>query len=453
MPTPNVFFGVKFFLPCQAGSNATKNTKERNFVTCNTKGGNLLSYLTRNEAVDKENIETISVIEKLAEHTETSHKDMLDYARSRPGSTGAFNEKGEIDKEGLDVIKKDLQQTKSIVWTSVLSFEDKYGKQFCPNKKAGMELIQAELKHLFNNSHLKYENINWYAAMHTNTDNRHIHIVFWEKQPIYTKKHSQNYLFADKGKLANKALNDFKFAVARHFEEKRADRYTMRNTLRNGFKSTIRETNYFDAIQELRSEIKQQNRYAFAALPRPLQDQIMAFAFDVIKAKPELQEEHDKYINTLMAQQKKYFDTCKENNIEPSEEVKQFVNTRTRELYLQLGNDVCNTIKQLDKDISPYEKPKSNATKNTQKEDPATQDLVKKAAKHLRYYKAEKSIEHKETIRLAVLAQRTIKGLCNAAVGLLEQRFDNSFNRYQTALNEQKRKKQKEEKEKETVNE
>ena len=61
---------------------------------------------------------------------------------------------------------------------------------------------------------INYDNIIWFAGLHENTDNRHIHLAFFEKEPL-CKRANKNGLFYHQGKLLPLAINNFKI----HIEE------------------------------------------------------------------------------------------------------------------------------------------------------------------------------------------------------------------------------------------
>jgi hypothetical protein len=358
MATPNVIVGIDYhgvytdkklpnFDNAKSIDNWLKLKKKSEFVRGNQKNGNLFNYLTRPNAASKNDIKTIKAIEYKAEYTDTSEKDILNYASNRPGSTGAFDAQGDINTEKGKSIRAELQTTKSIVWTTIISFERQYGDKFCRNKNDAKVLLEAALKRLFAKSHLKYENINWYAAMHTNTDNKHIHLVFWEKQPIYTKKNSTALQYAQRGKLSQDAINDFKFSIANYFEHKKLDYYTMRDNLRNSLKSSLQNGYYQAELSSLSAQIINAHIYQYAKLPADLQNKIKLFVNKITEHISELKNQKTNYISELMKTQQHYMNICQENQIPVTSEIKDFVNRRIAEMYTKLGNAVVQSVQKL----------------------------------------------------------------------------------------------------------
>lgn len=362
MPTPDIVFSLEYNLLYKPGSRPAfgynRNgelidlKKRSDFVRCKSSNGNLFDYLTRADATDKYDAETIKMVEEITEHTDITKGDILNYASNRPGSTGAFDKDGDISKEKASVIKNELQKTNSIVWTGILSFEEVYGKKYCRNKKDAADLLENTFKNLFKQSHLKYDNIAWFAAMHTNTENPHIHICFWEKEPLFTKRGGQELQYSTLGKINPVAVDDFKFSIANYFEEQHLDFYTLRDNIRNSLKTSLKEnTEYLQQLTKIQKSLSAGNTYQYAKLPGELQLEIRKFALAVIENSPDLKEKKNDYIKELQKTQQRYLDICKKNEIQPTIAIKEFVNTRTEELYNKLGNDVCKAIKELDKEL------------------------------------------------------------------------------------------------------
>jgi hypothetical protein len=355
MGTPNVNFILEYNLPYAPGAPKNMYTKRRDFVSCSDGSHNLYNYLTRPGAADKNDINTIEAAKALAEHTEASEQDLLSYAKNRPGSTGAFDANGDISPERAAEIRSELQKTKSIIWSGVLSFEEEYGKKYCNDKAAAQKLITKTLKSLFAKSHLKYENISWYAALHENTDNRHIHICFWEKEPTFTKKGSNEYHFAERGKFRTEALDNFKFAVAKHFEIESMDSYKTRDAFRADFRKNINTEKKKTPLLSILDDVSKSGSWQFARQTPETQDKILKFAMELIKANDNLKSQYDKYVSELVQQQQKYFDICNTNKLTVDDKIKNFANNNINELHNRIGNDVLYCIQKFGEEYKKFQ--------------------------------------------------------------------------------------------------
>jgi hypothetical protein len=355
MGTPNVNFILEYNLPYAPGAAKNIYTERRDFVSCSDGSHNLYNYLTRPGAADKNDINTIEAAKALAEHTEASEQDLLSYAKNRPGSTGAFDANGDISEERAAEIRAELQKTKSIIWSGVLSFEEEYGKKFCNDKAAAQKLIKSTLKSLFAKSHLKYENIEWYAALHENTDNRHIHICFWEKEPTFTKKGSSEYHFAERGKFRTEALDNFKFAVAKYFEVESMNSYKTRDAFRADFRKNINTERRKEPLIAILDDVKKSGSWQYARQKPETQDKILKFAMDLIKANDNLKAQYDKYVSELIEQQQKYLDICNANKLTIDDKIKNFANNNINELHNRIGNDVLYCVQKFEEEYKKFQ--------------------------------------------------------------------------------------------------
>ena len=62
--------------------------------------------------------------------------------------------------------------------------ETEYGLNNVDSYEDALELVKSVLPKFFKALKLKEDNIIWFGRLHTNTDNRHIHISFFEKEPM-----------------------------------------------------------------------------------------------------------------------------------------------------------------------------------------------------------------------------------------------------------------------------
>lgn len=453
MSAPNIIFSLEYNLYYKPNSRPAfaynRNgelinlQKRSDFVRCKSSDGSLFDYLTRADATDKYDINTIKMIEGMTEHTGATKGNILNYASERPGSTGAFNQDGDISKDKAAAIKKELHNTQSIVWTGILSFEELYGNKYCKNKKDAAELLGHTLKDLFKHTPLRYENISWFAAMHTNTDNAHVHICFWEKEPVFTKKGGQELQYSTRGKISELAINDFKFSVANHFEEQKLDFHTLRDNIRNTFKTSLKENKeYANELLGLQKAIRVGNTYQYAKLPAELQMRIKKFAHNVIENSPQLKEKKSAYFNDLQRIQQRYLDLCKRNEMKPTAAIKEFVNTRVNEFYLKIGNDICKTIKEIDRGFQAEARQKERNIFT-----PEAREFNENGRRKMRIaQKRERSaFNSKKMIRKASVGLRHTTGLLMQSFYRMFVSFDQTFAQSRSALAEQERRRKKEE--------
>lgn len=111
----------------------------------------------------------------------TKSIDYLDYTGNEEKSSGIFNANGVLFKEDKKILRESLRKTESIIWDIVISFEEQYGNKNMYNAEQAQELLRKILPKFFREIGFKPENITWYAGLHTNTDNQHIHLSFFRE--------------------------------------------------------------------------------------------------------------------------------------------------------------------------------------------------------------------------------------------------------------------------------
>ncbi len=181
---PNVNFMLEFCLPKY---NDEKLQDKRNYYS-SRKSNDYIKYISTG-IKDLKNI------------------DFVEYANNNTKTSGIFNENGKMNSKQIKEVRQHLRETESVIWSGVVSFEEAFGKKWCSNHYQAENIIQTELPKFFKSAGLKPENMEWFAGLHENTDNRHIHIIFFEKQPIRIKGKKRAFSI---GKLSTKAMDKFK---------------------------------------------------------------------------------------------------------------------------------------------------------------------------------------------------------------------------------------------------
>jgi hypothetical protein len=167
--------------------------------------------------------------------------DYADYSGNLEKSKGLFNSKGLMDDEAKKELRKKLKLTGSIVWDLLVSTETWYGFDHLQNWEDAQKMLKATMPSFFKDAGLDPNNMEWAAGLHENTDNRHIHILAFEKEPIWRKKGVDGYVYRSKGTVSQEALRNWKANIANHFLERSKDLGRVRNDAVNAVKS------YFDS--------------------------------------------------------------------------------------------------------------------------------------------------------------------------------------------------------------
>lgn len=142
--------------------------------------------------------------------------DYLDYTGNLEKSSGAFIQTGLLNYDFKRLIREALRNTKSCIWDLVISFETEYGLKNVDNYEDALELVKNVLPQFFKAIKLKEDNVIWFAGLHTNTDNRHIHISFFEKEPMYYDAKKKTYKYRP-GRINVKSCKELKMNIEKHF--------------------------------------------------------------------------------------------------------------------------------------------------------------------------------------------------------------------------------------------
>ena len=141
--------------------------------------------------------------------SESVPKDYEQYIGNREKSCGVFNEKGLLSKEQRKELRHQLQNTESVIWDIVISFRTEFGDSYCRDYEQAYNFLIKELPKFFKKCGLNSSNIVWYAGLHENTENKHIHLSFFEREPKYFANGGK--LKYHSGKLPKDVLIDSKF--------------------------------------------------------------------------------------------------------------------------------------------------------------------------------------------------------------------------------------------------
>lgn len=359
------------------------------FYRCKNPTYDVVSYVTRPDAVN--NIET-SQIENVLDIEQKSNyqnTDIFEYTNARPGSTGAFNKDGDVSNSE---IKEKLRETKSNIWSGVLSFTESYGNLYCNNKKQAQEIMNHSLNKLFNSQGLNPDNVEYFCALHTNTDNPHIHFLYWEKEPL--RLMSNGTRAYSKFMVPKKALNDFIYSVAEHNKNLNISNnsnqyFSYRDIVRDAFKANKIEDTNLQRWLKLDEALGKRNTRQYARLTKEQRTIISQFVDEFVKSTPELKDNWNNYEKGVMKKFNEIKQAHADLKIPLSKAAKTFYKSRMEELYNRCGNEVLkslNLIVDMHKNNEAKLKEKLDS-KNKTRKNKTFQKAVKGSAQNKRLLK------------------------------------------------------------------
>lgn len=131
----------------------------------------------------------VNYVGKGIRQTDGKTSDYLTYADDREKSSGVFNANGPIPVKEKKKLREKLRSTGSCIWDCVISFEEKYGVENYDSPEEAKKLLCKVLPPFFKSISLNPEKTTWYSGLHRNTDNRHIHLSFFQEEPnFYDRK-------------------------------------------------------------------------------------------------------------------------------------------------------------------------------------------------------------------------------------------------------------------------
>ncbi|MDQ0361552.1 relaxase MobL [Breznakia pachnodae] len=223
--TPGIIFDLRY-----RATEYFRGKPPPKLLKTNTKG--MHKYFNRSDACDKTFYSLDAGIE-----TENT-KDAFDYYNYRIGSTGAFNHTGYLTQEK---VLSELEKYKpEIVYNCVISFTDEFASDNNLKPKKNMQdLIKKTMNKNIKALGFDPENVSWSAYYHTNTNQPHVHVSFYEK-----KRTKKRYMI-EKSKLtkANSAIT--------RLMKLNTDLYIKRDDLKHGLFKKLDELGFSDNIKRL----------------------------------------------------------------------------------------------------------------------------------------------------------------------------------------------------------
>ena len=175
--------------------------------------------------------------------------DYISYSGDNEKSLGIFNQNGLLNEKDISELRNRLRTTRSVIWHGVISFTEEFGNKYCDTYEKAYNLMKTEMPRFFKNAGLNPKNIIWYAGLHTNTDNKHIHFSFFEKEPLRKFRDKEGVQYS-KGHIAIGVIRQFKKSIELKLLNLSNDIVLNRTSITNEFKK-LERTIFVKKIKEL----------------------------------------------------------------------------------------------------------------------------------------------------------------------------------------------------------
>ena len=369
MNSPNVNFFVSY-VDCLSSKNKSpdfikENYEKRQFYSCN-KDFDHVGYVLRKKK------------KKL---------NYVEYSGNNEKSHGIFNQNGLLNADEIKKLRNQLRQTRSVIWHGVISFTEEFGNKYCNNTEKAQMLMKYELPKFFRQAGLNPNNIIWFAGLHENTDNKHIHFSFFEKQPLRFRQNSKKRCFSD-GFIDVKAIRKAKESIEMKLLNISKDLVDKRNSLSKEFKK-IEIGVFMKNIKELIMILPLSGRLSYESENiEQYKQKINNIVNALIVSNPSLSQKISDYDTILAARDEEVKKIYKKLKMNPTDKLMR--EKYMKDLYRRLGNIVLKVVK----DIRTQQKKYDYETKNR---------LVQK-----RIDKAKRKVLFKNCERLNNLATKEV---------------------------------------------
>lgn len=333
---PNVIFKVKHF---QNGDALAANPAlqkrygdKRRFYSCN-QDYNYVGYVNDGS---KEKINYVT------------------YSGNNEKSSGVFGKDGLLSKKEISALKNKLRKTKSVIWDALISFKSEFGERYMGGHEDALRLMQTEFPRFLKSAGLNPDNITWYAGLHENTDNKHIHISFFENEPQRYGAKDKNMHFSS-GIINKRFLNDFRIRVEERLTDISAELKIARGQLSDITKSLlfsednqkIYQGELHEKMLELISRLPAEGRLSYAAENMAaLHPLINSISDAYIKSNPALYECFNKFCSAALKKDETMKEILMRNKV-PKEYWSRYLaaDKCVEDFYRRMGNFIVNSAR------------------------------------------------------------------------------------------------------------
>ncbi len=321
--TPNVNFFVDFY-KLNFGNDEYK--EKRKYYSSN-KAKDYLNYITTG----------IEDMKKL---------DYVEYMQNREKSCGVFNQDGILSSEKRKQIRQDLRKTKSVIWDCLITFEENFGKKWCDNYEQAYNLMKNEFPKFLKRAGLNPNNIEWFAGLHENTDNRHIHISFFEKQPQRIRPNKKGKQFSN-GVLPKSVVLDFKAQIELAVTDFKAREILARKQVQDQAREELKKISgriFNNKLLALANKFPEKGSLMYDSpnmlFLRAEIDSITDYAMSKSLSAKQSKEE---FISLAKEKDERFEDYCRRNK---AKQPYTFEKKYTQDFYRRIGNLVIQYAKE-----------------------------------------------------------------------------------------------------------
>ncbi|WP_438340448.1 relaxase MobL [Mycoplasma sp. 125] len=239
---------------------------------------------------------------------------------------------------------------KQYIWDTQLSFGQLGIEKRLFDINEISELLEENLNSFFIRNNLNIKNLNVIYAMHANTKNPHIHLAFWEREPQFKNKYSNELVYKQKGLIPLSEYMLFSSILTNKINEKerykkilwnRGEIRSLKMNLRTSFKNPEIKIDKTDKLVNDILQSKSANVWNYGRLDATTKQKLDNLVMEIIKNDKSLSNEYSKFNNHSLFLEQTF------NKQTETKQVSNLIQKEQRELKVNLANIVLSRIKNL----------------------------------------------------------------------------------------------------------
>lgn len=343
-----VVFNIEWTPPKPQESWSAKQkakwASNRKFYTCNAEPGepDVAHYTADGEKVDRPDKELLR--EHAARRLDMDLSDRLpdksearsiDEYMTRFNTLGAFNLDGAMTEREFEEWINGARKAPGNIWHGVLSLP------MWQSKLVGYEDMERLVHQTFGNF-LRYagfnpDNIALLAAMHENTENKHVHFTFYEKAPKYRDSNG-NLGYKINGHIPKALLKEYRMSATAYLDEHKQDLSKYRDEVVRALRGVPTDKDIYIALCELAEKLPKRGRLQYNSDNiAPYRKEINAVAQMLLRHSPEAMAANNKALSEIARRGSALAETGTDNS---------YTKRLTDEYISRLGNVVLDMVKQ-----------------------------------------------------------------------------------------------------------
>lgn len=333
-------------LPSWSAEEKTEWAKNRRFYSCNAAPGEIdvMGYMLDPEKTAKSDEEylreqaawrlDLDLSDRLPDKSEARS---IDAYMTRFNTLGAFDLGGAMTQNEIAEWRKNAQKTKATLYHGVLSLPTWQSELV--DYESMEKLVRQTFGGFLENAGFDPRNVALLCAMHTNTENKHIHFTFYEKAPLYRDKNGKKH-FRRKWNIDKQILNEYRMSATAYLDEHKQDLYNYRNEAVNGIRRLVgvpTDQDLYISLCALADKLPKSGRLQYNSDNiAPYRAEIDAVAMMLLRKSPDALDAHNKTLSEIARRGKALAETGTKSN---------YSERLTAEYRSRLGNVVLGMVK------------------------------------------------------------------------------------------------------------